>query len=73
MSEIDIINEPPINKLINIKNGLCEAKLSVKSLSIRKQNDGTVTMSATQGDNSILFNLNKTHITHLISLLQGEK
>lgn len=69
MSEIDIINDPPINKLINVENGLCQAMLSMKTLSIRQQNDGTVSMLAVQGDNSILFNLDKTHIAHLVDLL----
>lgn len=73
MSLIDIMKNPPINEVIVTETGLCEANLSMKSLSIRKQVDGTVSLFVSRGDTKILFSLDREQLDHIISLLLSLK
>jgi len=69
MSLIDITENPPINEVIITETGLCEANLSVKSLSIKKQADGTVSILVSQRNKNIFFSLAQKQLDHIINLL----
>jgi hypothetical protein len=73
MSLIDITTEkPPINEIIETEAGVCEVNLSVKSLSIKKQVDGTVSISARHADKEIIFILPQEKAVRLGNLILSQ-
>lgn len=59
----------PGDQAANNEIGFCVAGQSIKTLSIKKQFDGTASIVTSQNCHEILFNLNPEQVEHIVKLL----
>ncbi len=69
MSLTETKTNPPVNQIIKNDTGITEAVLSLKTLSVQKQSDGTTTIFVCHENTEILFVLTQDEASHLANLL----
>ena len=69
MSLTEVIENPNFKKTVNTETGISSCHLTIKNVSIRNQQDETVSLTIQNGDEMILFSLYPDQCKHLAARL----